>query len=167
MRILVTGGAGYIGSHTCVELLNAGYELVVVDNLSNSKIEALRRVEEIAGKTVDFHQVDLLDQTALTKVFNSASVEAVIHFAGFKAVGESVEKPLWYYHNNVTGTLVLLEVMRKFGVKASDRGLPPFGRQPIRAHKADYRRHVARFVRFGSGVEYRVVALLQPGGSPP
>jgi len=117
MRILVTGGAGYIGSHTCVELLNAGYELVVVDNLSNSKIEALRRVEEIAGKTVDFHQVDLLDQTALTKVFNSASVEAVIHFAGFKAVGESVEKPLWYYHNNVTGTLVLLEVMRKFGVK--------------------------------------------------
>ena len=117
MKILVTGGAGYIGSHTCVELLNAGYEVVIVDNLSNSKLEAVRRLEAIAGKPVEFHQVDLLDEPALDAVFRRGPVEAVIHFAGFKAVGESVAQPLRYYHNNVTGTLVLLKVMGDHGVK--------------------------------------------------
>jgi UDP-glucose 4-epimerase len=117
MRILVTGGAGYIGSHTCVELLQAGYDVAVVDNLSNSKEEALRRVEEIAGKRVAFHKVDLLDEAGLEAVFASSPVEAVVHFAGLKAVGESVAQPLRYYHNNVTGTLVLLKVMGAHGVK--------------------------------------------------
>ena len=117
MRILVTGGAGYIGSHTCVELLKAGYQVVIVDNLSNSKLEAVRRLEAIAGKGVEFHRVDLLDEPALEAVFRRGPVEAVIHFAGFKAVGESVAQPLRYYHNNVTGTLVLLQVMGAHGVK--------------------------------------------------
>ncbi len=117
MRILVTGGAGYIGSHTCVELLNAGYEVVVVDNLSNSKIESITRVQEITGKKLDFHQVDLLDQEALDLVFARTAVQAVIHFAGLKAPGESVAQPLQYYCNNVTGTLVLCAVMAKHGVK--------------------------------------------------
>jgi UDP-glucose 4-epimerase len=117
MKILVTGGAGYIGSHTCLELLQAGYEVVVVDNLSNSKEESLKRVQELAGKTLEFHKVDLLDKEALKAVFDSASIEAVIHFAGLKAVGESVTIPLHYYHNNVTGTLVLCEVMERHGVK--------------------------------------------------
>lgn len=117
MKILVTGGAGYIGSHTCLELLQAGYEVVVVDNLSNSKEESLKRVQELAGKTLEFHKVDLLDKKALKAVFDSASIEAVVHFAGLKAVGESVTIPLHYYHNNVTGTLVLCEVMERYGVK--------------------------------------------------
>ena len=117
MKILVTGGAGYIGSHTCLELLQAGYEVVVVDNLSNSKEESLKRVQELAGKTLEFHKVDLLDKEALKAVFDSASIEAVIHFAGLKAVGESVTIPLHYYHNNVTGTLILCEVMERHGVK--------------------------------------------------
>ena len=117
MKILVTGGAGYIGSHTCLELLQAGYEVVVVDNLSNSKEESLKRVQELAGKTLEFHKVDLLDKEALKAVFDRASIEAVVHFAGLKAVGESVTIPLHYYHNNVTGTLVLCEVMERHGVK--------------------------------------------------
>lgn len=117
MKILVTGGAGYIGSHTCLELLQAGYEVVVVDNLSNSKEESLKRVQKLAGKTLEFHKVDLLDKEALKAVFDNASIEAVVHFAGLKAVGESVTIPLHYYHNNVTGTLVLCEVMERHGVK--------------------------------------------------
>ncbi len=119
MHILVTGGAGYIGSHTCIELLNAGYKVTVVDNLLNSKKESLKRVEEITGGSVIFHRVDLLDKDALDKVFAETPepFDAVIHFAGLKAVGESVEKPLWYYHNNITGTLILAEVMAKHGVK--------------------------------------------------
>jgi UDP-glucose 4-epimerase len=117
MKVLVTGGAGYIGSHTCVELLRAGYELVVVDNLSNSKEEALQRVQELAGKPLAFHKVDLLDREALEAVFAHTPVEAVIHFAGLKAVGESVSMPLRYFHNNVTGTLVLCQVMQKYGVR--------------------------------------------------
>ena len=117
MRVLITGGAGYIGSHTCVELLRAGYELVVVDNLSNSKEESLRRVQKLAGKSVAFHKVDLLDREALEAVFARNPVEAVIHFAGLKAVGESVSMPLRYYHNNVAGTLVLCQVMQKYSVR--------------------------------------------------
>ncbi|MBM7661744.1 UDP-glucose 4-epimerase [Bacillus mesophilus] len=117
MSILVTGGAGYIGSHTCVELLNAGYEIVLVDNLDNSKPESLKRIKELTGKDFAFYQVDLLDREALIQVFTDNNIEAVIHFAGLKAVGESVQQPLRYYHNNITGTLILTEVMEQFGVE--------------------------------------------------
>ena len=117
MKILVTGGAGYIGSHTCVELLNSGAEVIVVDNLVNSKMESLKRVEEITGKKLKFYEVDLLDQDKLENVFKENEIDAVIHFAGLKAVGESVQIPLQYYHNNITGTLILCEVMQKYGVK--------------------------------------------------
>jgi len=116
-RILVTGGAGYIGSHTVVELLDAGYEVVVVDNLSNSSIESLKRVQELTGKLLVFHQVDILDKQGLNKIFAAERVDTVIHFAALKSVGESVAQPLHYYYNNVTGTLVLCEVMRDHGVK--------------------------------------------------
>ena len=117
MAILVTGGAGYIGSHTCVELLNAGYEVVVVDNLSNSKLESLSRVKEITGKDLTFYKVDILDRDGLETVFVENTIDAVIHFAGLKAVGESVQIPLHYYHNNISGTLILCEVMNKYNVK--------------------------------------------------
>lgn len=117
MSILVTGGAGYIGSHTCVELLDSGYDIVVVDNLCNSSGEALRRVEAITGKELKFYLVDLTERDKLRQVFEQEKIETVIHFAGLKAVGESVYKPLEYYQNNITGTLVLLEVMRNYGVK--------------------------------------------------
>ncbi|WP_419176942.1 UDP-glucose 4-epimerase GalE [Desulfosediminicola sp.] len=120
MHVLVTGGAGYIGSHTCLELLEAGHTVTVVDNLSNSKEESLKRVAELTGKSVTFQHVDLLDKAALQRVFAGSETpfDTVIHFAGLKAVGESVEKPLWYYHNNLTGTLVLCEVMAEYGVKS-------------------------------------------------
>lgn len=116
MNILVTGGAGYIGSHTVLELLNENHNVIVVDNLSNSKREALNRVEEIAGRTLTFYETDLLDKEQLDKIFSKHTIDSVIHFAGFKAVGESVHKPLEYYHNNITGTLYLCEVMKKYGV---------------------------------------------------
>lgn len=117
MRILVTGGAGYIGSHTCLELLNQGHEVVVVDNLCNASEESLNRVKELTGKDLTFYKADLLDADAMNEVFDKEKVDAVIHFAGLKAVGESVAKPLEYYHNNVTGTLILCDAMRKHGVK--------------------------------------------------
>lgn len=117
MPILVTGGAGYIGSHTIVELLNSNQEVVVIDNLRNSSKVALDRVSEIAGKTITFYQGDILDAQLLDKIFTQHSIDAVIHFAGLKAVGESVAKPLLYYYNNVTGTLVLCEVMAKHACK--------------------------------------------------
>lgn len=117
MSILVTGGAGYIGSHTCVELLSSGYEVVVVDNLCNSSEESLHRVEEITGKKVTFYEADLLDRKSLEMIFEKENIDSVIHFAGLKAVGESVAKPLEYYYNNVTGTLILCDVMRNHGVK--------------------------------------------------
>ncbi len=118
MSILVTGGAGYIGSHTCIELLEAGYDVVVVDNLSNSSENSLERVREITGKTLTFYEADILDRDALINIFELEDIESVIHFAGYKAVGESVEKPLEYYHNNITGTLILCEVMKLFNVKS-------------------------------------------------
>ena len=117
MNVLVTGGAGYIGSHTCLELLQEGHNVIVVDNLSNAKEESLNRVQELTGKSLRFYEIDLLDKKALENVFVEEKVDAVIHFAGFKAVGESVSMPLQYFHNNVTGTLILCEVMLKFGVK--------------------------------------------------
>lgn len=117
MNILVTGGAGYIGSHTCLELLQAGYSVFVIDNLSNSKFESLRRVEEITGKSLEFHQVDLLDFAELDHVFHENTIEAVIHFAALKAPAESVVQPLRYYHNNLTGTLNLCRCMHAHGVK--------------------------------------------------
>lgn len=119
MHILVTGGAGYIGSHTCLELLNAGHDVTVVDNLSNAKEESLRRVMALTGRPLAFFRVDLRDKAALAEVFSNSkkAMDVVIHFAGLKAVGESVEKPLAYYQNNLTGTLVLCEVMAAQGVK--------------------------------------------------
>ena len=117
MAILVTGGAGYIGSHTCVELLNAGYEIVVVDNLINSSSESLRRVKELTGKDFEFYPINLLHRQELERVFRLHRIEAVIHLAGLKAVGESVSLPLRYYHNNISGSIVLCELMQEFGVK--------------------------------------------------
>jgi UDP-glucose 4-epimerase len=117
MRVLVTGGAGYIGSHTCVELLMAGYDVIVVDSLINSREESVGRIAEISGRTPRFHKVDLLDKAGLEAVFQETKVDAVIHFAGLKAVGESVDMPLRYYTNNITGSLVLFGVMAEYGVK--------------------------------------------------
>ncbi|AZP04928.1 UDP-glucose 4-epimerase GalE [Jeotgalibaca ciconiae] len=117
MAVLVTGGAGYIGSHTVVELLNEGHEVVIVDNYSNSKPEVLNRIKQITGKEFTFYEADLLDKAALEEIFSKESIDSVIHFAGFKAVGESVAMPIEYYHNNITGTLILLDVMRANNVK--------------------------------------------------
>lgn len=118
MSILVTGGAGFIGSHTVVELLNAGYEVVIVDNFSNSNPKSLDAIKKITGKDFKFYEVDLLDKIALDKVFEeNKDITAVVHFAALKAVGESVAKPIEYYHNNITGTIILLDIMRKYNVK--------------------------------------------------
>ncbi|MEE1116263.1 MAG: UDP-glucose 4-epimerase GalE [Clostridia bacterium] len=117
MAILITGGAGYIGSHTVVELLNAGRDVVVVDNFSNSQPSVLDNIKKITGKDFKFYEVDLLDREGLEKVFCENSIDSCIHFAGYKAVGESVAQPLKYYHNNITGTLVLCELMQKYGAK--------------------------------------------------
>lgn len=117
MAILITGGAGYIGSHTCIELLSSGYEVVVIDNLDNSSSEALRRVETITGKNISFYENDVRDREALRKIFREHKIDAVIHFAGLKAVGESVKKPILYYSNNLESTLTLIEVMTEFNVK--------------------------------------------------
>ena len=117
MSILVTGGTGYIGSHTVVELLKKGKEVVIVDNLSNSKLEVLDAIETLSGKKPKFYDVDYLNAEELSKVFEENDIEAVINFAGYKAVGESVKEPLMYYHNNVSGAIVLLETMKKYNVK--------------------------------------------------
>ena len=117
MSVLVTGGAGYIGSHTVVEMLKAGQEVVIVDNYSNSKPEVLNRIKTITGKAPTFYEVDVLDREALDAVFAKEDIDSVIHFAGYKAVGESVSKPIEYYHNNITSSLILCDVMRSHGVK--------------------------------------------------
>ncbi len=117
MAILVTGGAGYIGSHTVVELQNAGYDVVVMDNLSNSSKKSIERVEKITGKPITFYEADILDRKATEEIFTKEKIECVIHFAGLKAVGESVQKPWEYYNNNIAGTLKLLDVMKEHGVK--------------------------------------------------
>ena len=140
MKILVTGGAGYIGSHTCVELLNAGYEIVVLDNLSNSCEKSLDVVKEITGKDFPFYNVDLLDYEATSKVFDENKIDGVIHFAGLKAVGESVRIPIRYYHNNITGTLNLIDIMenrlRQTRNCADYRGFPTINHQSLRFNKA-------------------------------
>ena len=117
MKILVTGGTGYIGSHTCVELLNAGYEIVVLDNLSNSKVEVVDKIKKITGKDFKFYEQDLCDEEKLDTLFKNENIDAIIHFAGLKAVGESVEKPILYYRNNLDSTLTLCKIMNKYNVK--------------------------------------------------
>ena len=117
MSILVTGGAGYIGSHTVVELLNRGEDIVIVDNFINSKPAVLDKIKKITGKDFKFYEVNILDEQNLEKVFKENNIESVIHFAGLKAVGESVKEPLKYYHNNVSGAIILLETMKKYNVK--------------------------------------------------
>ena len=117
MQVLLTGGAGYIGSHTCVELINNGYDVVILDNLSNSNPESLNRIKAITGKDVKFYEADILDKDAMRKVFSENSIDAVIHFAGLKAVGESVKLPMKYYENNISGTVCLIEVMNEFNCK--------------------------------------------------
>lgn len=164
MAILVTGGAGYIGSHTCVELLNAGEDIVILDNLSNSKERAVEIIKELTGKDFKFYKADLLDRAAVEKVFEENDIDSVIHFAGLKAVGESVRKPIEYYHNNITGTLILCDVMRNHGCKrivfsssatvygspksvSHQRGLPPFHHKPLRLHKAYDRGHFTGYLQ--------------------
>ena len=117
MKVFVTGGAGYIGSHTVLELLQAGHEVIVIDNLSNSSLEAIKRVERITDKNITFYENDLLDKEAVRKIFAKHDIDSVIHFAGYKAVGESVNKPLMYYNNNITSTLVLCDIMNEHGVR--------------------------------------------------
>lgn len=117
MNVFVTGGAGYIGSHTVLELLQAGHEVIVIDNLSNSSLEAIKRVERITDKKITFYENDLLDKEAVRKIFSDHDIDSVIHFAGYKAVGESVNRPLMYYNNNITSTLVLCDVMNEHGVR--------------------------------------------------
>ena len=117
MSILLTGGTGYIGSHTAVELLNSGHDVIIADDLSNSQRSVIDRLEKMTGKRPVFYQADVADAAAMDRIFSSHPMEAVIHFAGFKAVGESVQKPVAYYRNNIDSTLTLLEVMAKYGVK--------------------------------------------------
>ena len=117
MAILVTGGAGFIGSHTCVELLNADYEIVIIDNFYNSKPEVLNRIRELTGKDFKFYECDIRDKEGLEKIFEENKIDAVIHFAGLKAVGESCRIPLKYYENNINGTLVLCDVMSRYNCK--------------------------------------------------
>ena len=116
-KVLVTGGTGFIGSHTCVELLENGYDIIIMDNLSNSKRESVERIEKVSGKTVKFYETDMLDLDKTAEIFEKNEIAAVIHFAGLKAVGESVEKPLEYYHNNISGTINLLRVMKRYNCK--------------------------------------------------
>ncbi len=117
MQILVTGGAGYIGSHTCVALLEAGHTVIVADNLCNSKAETIDRVEQITNKKITFYQIDVTDEKAVDTIFSNHKIDGIIHFAGLKAVGESVEKPLVYYYNNTVSTMVLAKACLKYGVK--------------------------------------------------
>lgn len=180
MSILVTGGAGYIGSHTVVELQNAGYEVVVVDNLVNSSREALKRVEKITGKPVTFYEADINDKEALEKIFAQEKIESCIHFAGLKAVGESVAKPLEYYMNNISGSLVLFDVMRNHGVKkyhflifsncirrsgiCTDYRRMPEGTdyQSIRSDKGHVRADFNGYPEGRPGMECHFTALFQP-----
>ena len=175
MKILITGGAGYIGSHTALELLNEGYEVVVYDNLCNSSKESLKRVEELTGKSVQFYEGDVLDAEALKAMFEAEKIDAVIHCAALKAVGESVRKPLEYYQNNITGTLTLMNVMREVGVKnivfsssATVYGSPeemPITEASVRMDKIHDGTDHDRSAESGSGMECDPSSLFQSGGS--
>lgn len=178
MSILVTGGAGFIGSHTCVELLENGYDVVVVDNLSNSCEKSLERVKEITGKEVTFYKGDILDREFLEGVFEKEDIASCIHFAGLKAVGESVEKPWEYYHNNLTGTLILVDVLKKYGAKNLiffifcdclwRSGTDPDHRrmskgsvhESIRLDKIHVRAGFDRYSKSRSGLEYCTTSIL-------
>ena len=169
MAILVTGGAGFIGTHTCVELLNAGEEIVVFDNFHNSKMAAVEAVKKLTGCDFKFYEADMLDADAMERIFAENNITEVIHFAGLKAVGESVAKPLEYYHNNITGTLVLLYTMRRHGCnglrlseeRADPRGFSAFHNQSLRLHKADDRKYPARPLCGGPNMVHCAFALLQ------
>ena len=158
MAILVTGGAGFIGSHTCVELLNAGYDVVVLDNLSNASEKSLDRVKAITGKEVTFYKGDILDRTILNTIFEKEKIDSCIHFAGLKAVGESVQKPLEYYTNNISGTLAMCDVMRKHGVKniifsssatvyGDPAEIPITEKCPVQTHMAGQSQCLNRFLQ--------------------
>ena len=180
MSILVTGGAGFIGSHTCVELLNAGYDVVVADNLYNASEKALDRVKQITGKDLTFYKADIRDKEAMNEIFEKEEIESVIHFAGLKAVGESVRKPLEYYENNIGGTINLCDVMRNHGVKniifsssATVYGDPAFipiteecpkgtCTNPVRLDEVDAGADPHRPSYSGSGVERGPLKILQP-----
>ena len=183
MRILVTGGTGYIGSHTCISLLAAGYEPVIVDNLSNSKRAVLDRLFQITGQQLKFHEGDILDQALLERVLEEEKIEAVIHFAGLKAVGESVSIPVAYYENNVAGTVSLLKAMENKGVRcivfsssATVYGdpetlpIPENGstqcHESLRPHEAVHRRDTSRSGGRGSAMGHRAAPLFQPGRRP-
>ena len=166
MAILVTGGAGFIGSHTCVELLEAGYEVVIADNLYNASKKAVDRIEEITGKKVKFYETDIRDRAGMDAIFEAESIEAVIHFAGLKAVGESVAKPLEYYENNIGGTLTLCDVMRSHNVKNiiyPDYGGMPEGylHQSVRLDKMDAGADSHRPTHSGCRVECGPAQVLQ------
>ena len=181
MRILVTGGAGFIGSHTVVELQQAGYDVVVLDNLCNASEKVIPRVEAITGKKVPFYKADILDREALEEIFSKEQIDAVIHFAGLKAVGESVQKPWEYYENNIAGTLTLVDVMRKHGVKsiifsssATVYGNPAFvpiteecpkGHQPLRLDQIHAGADPDRYPEGRSRMERDPASLLQPDRS--
>lgn len=177
--ILVTGGAGFIGSHTCVELLDAGYDVAVIDNLVNSRAESLNRVERITGKRVAFYQEDARDEAALNRIFDAHAITGAIHFAALKAVGESVAKPIEYYSNNIGSLLAVLNVMRErnvrnfvFSSSATVYGVPQsvpidelsaFGDEPVRSVEAHRRTDSARSRSLRSVVAHRDAALFQPG----
>ena len=171
MKILVTGGAGFIGSHTVIELQNAGHEPVILDNLYNASPKVIGRIEAITGKKVPFYEADIRDREALNRVFDAEKPDAVIHFAGLKAVGESVHKPWEYYDNNITGTLTLLDVMRKhncrniiFSSSATVYGDPAFVpmHESLRLDKMDARADSDRYAYRGPGVERHSASLFQP-----
>ena len=176
MAVLVTGGVGYIGSHTVLELLNVDQEVVVVDNLSNSNEESLRRVQQITGKKSHFYTINLVNKTELILVFEKHNIDSVIHFAGFKAVGESVAKPLMYYQNNIDSTLVLCETMCEFGVKnlvfsssatvygkpatvPVTEGFSAFSNKSLRQNQAVHRIHSQGFTRCRSYLEHYITSL--------
>ena len=171
--ILVTGGCGYIGSHTVLELLNKNYDVVVVDNFSNSSFESIRRVQKITGKEVTFYEADIRDQAMMEKIFDTHKFDAVIHFAAFKAVGESCKLPLKYYENNISGTVSLLQIMERHNVKkiifsssatvyGDPEKLPSFDDQPLRQHQTHDGKHHARRAKSGQRMEYYFAPLFQP-----
>ena len=181
MRILVAGGAGYIGSHTCVELLKAGHKVAVADNLVNASAEALKRVEQITGERIPFYRADIRDRREMADILRRERIDGVINFAGLKAVGESVRKPLEYYDNNIGGMVALCEAMRgkepdlqfighgvrRSGGDADHRSMPPWkDHQPVWAHQGHAGGHPDGSAYGGWGMEYRAAEVFQPHRRP-